>query len=59
MSKITKIVASKGLTGFYFDDQMAIKRGAKQDGFIYKGKPESVDLGNKTAGRSICHDIER
>lgn len=54
MSKITKIIASKGLTGFYFDDQMAIKKGAKQDGFIYKGKPESVGFGEiRQPGESI------
>ncbi len=45
MSKITKIVASKGLTGFYFDDQMAIKKGAKQDGFRKIRQPgESISV---------------
>lgn len=37
--KIVDIVCSKSLTGFYFDDQAAIKAGAKQDGFTYVGKP--------------------
>lgn len=37
--KITKVLFSKGSTGFYFDDQAAIKKGATQDGFVYTGKP--------------------
>ncbi len=35
--KIKNIVCSKSLTGFYFDDQKAIKQGAHQDGFTYVG----------------------
>ena len=38
--KIKNVVLSKSYTGFYFDDQIAIKAGAKTDGFIYLGKPE-------------------
>lgn len=37
--KIQKVLFTKGSTGFYFDDQLAIKKGAKQDGFIYTGAP--------------------
>lgn len=37
--KIKNIVCSESLTGFYFDDQKAIKQGAKQDGFTYIGEP--------------------
>jgi len=36
--KITNIICSESLTGFYFDDQKAIKSGAKQDGFTYIGE---------------------
>ena len=36
--KITKVLFTKGATGFYFDDQAAIKKGAGQDGFVYTGK---------------------
>jgi len=36
---IEKVLASPGLTGFYFDDQLAIKAGAKSDGFAYEGDP--------------------
>lgn len=39
--KIKDIVCSKSFTGFYFDDQKAIKKGATQDGFTYIGSPET------------------
>ncbi len=35
-----------GNSGFFFDDQRAIKRGARSDGFTYEGKP--VTPGFKT-----------
>ena len=35
--KIKDVVCSKGLTGFYFDDQRAIKKDAAHDGFTYVG----------------------
>ncbi|MBN2604460.1 MAG: methylaspartate ammonia-lyase [Bacilli bacterium] len=37
--KITNVICSQSLTGFYFDDQKAIKAGATQDGFTYNGEP--------------------
>ena len=37
--KIVDVVCSKALTGFYFDDQRAIKKGADHDGFTYLGDP--------------------
>ncbi len=37
--KITKLVCAPGRTGFYFDDQVAIKRDAVPDGFAYQGQP--------------------
>lgn len=36
--KILDVVCSEGRTGFYFDDQRAIKKGAKSDGFRYLGE---------------------
>ena len=36
--KIEKVICSKGRTGFYFDDQKAIKAGAKNDGAAYIGE---------------------
>jgi methylaspartate ammonia-lyase len=35
--KIVNAIATLALTGFYFDDQAAIKKGAKLDRFIYEG----------------------
>ena len=37
--KIVDVVCSAGRTGFYFDDQRAIKAGAGHDGFTYVGDP--------------------
>ncbi|EAX47771.1 Methylaspartate ammonia-lyase [Thermosinus carboxydivorans Nor1] len=37
--KIMDVVCAKGMTGFYFDDQRAIKAGAAHDGFTYLGEP--------------------
>ena len=37
--KIVDVVCSKGRTGFYFDDQRAIKKGAGHDGVFYTGEP--------------------
>lgn len=37
--KIKKVLSAEVLTGFYMDDKEAIKRGAEEDGFIYKGAP--------------------
>lgn len=36
--KIVDIILSEGRTGFFFDDQRAIKKGAKQDKFLYDGE---------------------
>ncbi|MDD4069187.1 MAG: methylaspartate ammonia-lyase [Candidatus Izemoplasmatales bacterium] len=38
--KIVDVVLSKSYTGFFFDDQKAIKNGAINDGFFYVGTPE-------------------
>lgn len=37
--KIVDVIVTKSYTGFYFDDQKAIKAGATQDGLIYVGSP--------------------
>jgi methylaspartate ammonia-lyase len=39
--KIVDIICSAGKTGFYFDDQKAIKKGAKHDGMFYLGEPQT------------------
>jgi len=52
--KIVDIVCSEGKTGFYFDDQRAIKNGSKHDGFTYLGKPQTVGFtGIRQSGESI------
>ena len=42
--KIIDVVCSAGRTGFYFDDQRAIKRGAGHDGMFYIGQPVTTAL---------------
>ena len=37
--KIKKLICAPGRTGFFFDDQVAIKGGAEGDGFTYRGRP--------------------
>jgi len=37
--KIKNVIASKGFSGFFYDDQAAVKSHAKHDGFAYSGKP--------------------
>lgn len=43
---VKKVLCTKAMTGFYMDDKEAIKRGAQEDGFVYKGEP--VTKGFKT-----------
>ena len=51
---IKKVLFSAGVTGFFFDDQAAIKKGAGQDGFIYEGEPETEGFKTiRIAGESI------
>jgi methylaspartate ammonia-lyase len=52
--KIKKVVCSKGKTGFYFDDQKAIKNNAVSDGAAFKGKPVTEGFtAIRQAGESI------
>ena len=37
--KIQNVILTKSYTGFYFDDQKAIKKDAQKDGFLYIGEP--------------------
>lgn len=39
--KIKNVIFTKSYTGFYFDDQKAVKNDAVHDGFLYIGKPET------------------
>lgn len=40
--KIKHVLLTKSYTGFYFDDQKAIKKDAQQDGFMYVGDPLTI-----------------
>jgi methylaspartate ammonia-lyase len=52
--KIVKAVCSAGRTGFFFDDQRAIKQGAVADGASYSGKPVTPGFqAVRQAGESI------
>ncbi len=52
--KIVDVVCSKGRTGFYFDDQRAIKAGAGHDGVFYVGTPVTEGFTSvRQAGESI------
>lgn len=52
--RIVDVVCSAGKTGFYFDDQRAIKNGAGQDGFAYIGEPVTEGFTSiRQAGEAI------
>ena len=52
--KIIDVVCSAGRTGFYFDDQRAIKQGAGHDGMFYTGAPVTDGFRSvRQAGESI------
>ncbi len=42
--KIKQVLTATGYTGFYFDDQAAIKQGAVMDGFMYLGDPVTANF---------------
>ncbi len=52
--KIIDVICSPGRTGFYFDDQRAIKQGAGHDGVFYTGDPVTEGFrAVRQAGESI------
>ena len=52
--KIIDVVCAPGLTGFFFDDQRAIKQGAVADGAAYFGDPVTPGFSSvRLAGESI------
>ena len=52
--KIVDVICSPGRTGFYFDDQRAIKGGAGHDGVFYTGEPVTEGFSAvRQAGESI------
>ena len=52
--KIMRVLCAKGRTGFYFDDQKAIKAGAQGDGALYIGEPVTEGFSRiRQAGEAI------
>ena len=52
--KIVDVILTKSYTGFYFDDQKAIKQGAGHDGFMYVGEPVTEGFTSiRQAGEAI------
>jgi len=52
--KIIDLICAPGRTGFFFDDQRAIKKGAEPDGAAYKGTPVTDGFkAVRQAGESI------
>ena len=52
--KIVDLICAPGRTGFYFDDQRAIKSGAGHDGMFYTGDPVTQGIRSvRQAGESI------
>ena len=52
--KIVDLICSAGRTGFYFDDQRAIKQGAGHDGVFYTGAPVTEGFTSvRQSGESI------
>jgi methylaspartate ammonia-lyase len=52
--KIVKAICAPGKTGFFFDDQRAIKQGARADGASYVGTPVTAGFGAvRQAGEAI------
>jgi len=52
--KIVDIICAPGRTGFFFDDQRAIKKGATPDGAAYRGEPVTEGfIAVRQAGEAI------
>ena len=52
--RIVDLICAPGRTGFFFDDQRAIKKGALPDGGAYKGEPVTEGFNAvRQAGESI------
>lgn len=52
--KITNVICASGKTGFFFDDQKAIKNGSPHDGAFYEGPPMTPGFtAVRQAGESI------
>ena len=57
--KIKNVYLAPGVSAFYFDDQPAIKSGARQDGFTYLGNAVTVGFSQvRQKGESISIILE-
>ncbi|WP_284009766.1 methylaspartate ammonia-lyase [Haloarcula pelagica] len=57
--RIEAVRAVPGLSGFFFDDQRAIKDGATQTGFDYEGQPTTAGFDRiREAGESLLVELE-
>ena len=57
--RIERVRAVPTCSGFFFDDQRAIKQGAEHDGFTYEGEPVTDGFDEiRQAGESIVVDVE-
>ncbi|WP_396610898.1 methylaspartate ammonia-lyase [Haloferax sp. S1W] len=57
--KIESIRAIPGVSGFFFDDQRAIKAGAETDGFSYHGNPVTPGFERiREAGESLMVEVK-
>jgi methylaspartate ammonia-lyase len=57
--RIEAVHATPGYSGFFFDDQRAIKEGAVQDGFTYDGDPVTEGFDEiRQAGETLIVDVE-
>ncbi|NGM71041.1 methylaspartate ammonia-lyase [Natronolimnobius sp. AArcel1] len=57
--QITDIRTTPGYSGFFFDDQRAIKQGATQDGVTYEGDPVTDGFEEiRQAGETLIVDLE-
>ncbi len=52
--EIIDVIAAPGSTGFYFDDQQAIKQDAEEDGFAYLGQTRTAGFSSiRQKGESL------
>lgn len=57
--RIERVRAVPTVSGFFFDDQRAIKRGATQDGFGYRGEPVTAGFDSiRQAGEALTVELE-
>lgn len=57
--KIKRVLFVPGKSAFFFDDQKAIKKGARTNGFVYEGKPVTRGFQSiRMAGESLSIVLE-